>query len=295
MIYLKEFYLPSEQTEYRMICTKRNIHNSYYPLRIFPEKELHSLQFAPITILYGGNGSGKSTLLHAISKKINAQQKNPNHLGDLFDAYVENCDFTLQDGTYNEAKLILSDDVFDYLLDLRAINTNVNRRKDKLSDEYHYYKKKKAIEFSSMAQYEDLKNKVDANRLTESKYIRNRLQNNNLIQESNGQTALSFWQNEIKENAIYLIDEPENSLSAKNQLLLKQFLEESARFFNCQLIIATHSPFLLSLKEAKIYDLDANPVLVKKWTELESIKTYYHFLKKTKICFNQRSVNDVYP
>ena len=106
MIYLKEFYLPSEQTEYRMICTKRNIHNSYYPLRIFPEKELHSLQFAPITILYGGNGSGKSTLLHAISKKINAQQKNPNHLGDLFDAYVENCDFTLQDGTYNEAKLL---------------------------------------------------------------------------------------------------------------------------------------------------------------------------------------------
>lgn len=285
MIYLKEFYLPSEQTEYRMICTKRNIHNSYYPLRIFPEKELHSLQFAPITILYGGNGSGKSTLLHAISKKINAQQKNPNHLGDLFDAYVKNCDFTLQDGTYSEAKLILSDDVFDYLLDLRAINTNVNRRKDKLSDEYHYYKKKKAIEFSSMAQYEDLKNKVDANRLTESKYIRSRLQNNNLIQESNGQTALSFWQNEIKENAIYLIDEPENSLSVKNQLLLKQFLEESARFFNCQLIIATHSPFLLSLKEAKIYDLDANPVSVKKWTELESIKTYYHFFKENEDLF----------
>lgn len=282
MIYLKDFYLPSEQTEYWMICQKRNIHNSNYPLRIFPEKELQTLHFDPITILYGGNGSGKSTLLHVISKKLNADCRNKNDFGDLFNQYVEQCDFTLCDGRYNEAKLILSDDVFDYLLDLRAINSNVNRRKELLGEQYHYYKSKKAIEFSSMAQYEDLKNKVDANRLTESKYIRSRLGNNNLHQESNGQTALSFWQNEIKENAIYLIDEPENSLSAQNQLKLKQFIEESARFFNCQFIIATHSPFLLSLNEAKVYDLDEVPVTTKKWSELENMKIYYEFFKENK-------------
>ena len=285
MIYLKDFYLPSEQTEYWMICQKRNIHNSIYPLRIFPEKNLQHLQFEPITILYGGNGSGKSTLLHIIGNKINALKKNKNNFGDLFSDYVDHCDFQLIDGRYSEAKLILSDDVFDYLLDLRAINNNVNRRKEKLSEEYQFYKNKKAIEFSSMAQYEDLKNKVDANRLTESKYIRSRLGNNNLIQESNGQTALSFWQNEITENSIYLIDEPENSLSAENQLKLKQFIEESARFFNCQFIIATHSPFLLALETAKIYDLDSYPVKVRKWTELENIKTYYRFFKENEDLF----------
>lgn len=58
-----------------------------------------------------------------------------------------------------------------------------------------------------------------------------------------------------------------------------QFLEDSARFFGCQFLIATHSPFILSLKEAKIYDLDADPATVKKWTELENVQTYYRFFK----------------
>ena len=61
---------------------------------------------------------------------------------------------------------------------------------------------------------------------------------------------------------------------------LKTFIEESARFYNCQFIIATHSPFLLSLKDAKIYDLDSVPVKVKKWTELENVKVYNSFFKE---------------
>lgn len=279
MVFLKSFYLPSENTEYWMICTKRNIHNSHYPLRIFPEKEFQKIEFEPITIFYGGNGSGKTTLLHIIANKLNASKKSVNNLGDLFDQYVEACDYELRDGRYKEVKLILSDDVFDYLLDMRAINSKVNRRKELLSEEYHQYKRSPAIQYSSLGQYEDLRNKVDANRLTESKYIRSRLGNNNLIQESNGESALRFWQNEIQENAIYIIDEPENSLSAENQLKLKQFIEESARFHNCQFIIATHSPFLLSLAHAKVYDLDDIPVKAKKWTELENVRTYYEFFK----------------
>ena len=58
---------------------------------------------------------------------------------------------------------------------------------------------------------------------------------------------------------------------------LKQFLEDSARFYRCQLIIATHSPFLLSMAGAKIYDLDESPAAVKRWTDLESVRTYYDF------------------
>lgn len=75
----------------------------------------------------------------------------------------------------------------------------------------------------------------------------------------------------------YLLDEPENSLSAENQLKLKQFIEDSARFYNCQFIISTHSPFILSLTDALIYDLDSNPVVSKKWAELTNVRTYYDF------------------
>ena len=91
---------------------------------------------------------------------------------------------------------------------------------------------------------------------------------------------MTFWQNEIKENSIYILDEPENSLSAVNQLKLKKFIEDSARFYGCQFIISTHSPFLLSLKNAIIYNLDKIPVSIDKWNELESIQTYYNFFKE---------------
>ena len=40
---------------------------------------------------------------------------------------------------------------------------------------------------------------------------------------------------------LYLLDEPENSLSAELQLDLLKFIENSARFYNCQFIISTHS------------------------------------------------------
>ena len=45
-------------------------------------------------------------------------------------------------------------------------------------------------------------------------------------------------------------------------------------------MIATHSPFLLSMPQAKIYDLDEEIVDVKKWSELENVRAYYDFFKK---------------
>lgn len=59
-----------------------------------------------------------------------------------------------------------------------------------------------------------------------------------------------------------------------------KFLEESARFFGCQFIVSTHSPFLLSMRGAKIYDMDENPVDVKMWTQLENVRRYYEFFRK---------------
>lgn len=111
---------------------------------------------------------------------------------------------------------------------------------------------------------------------SKSEFIRKSLVKN-VPERSNGESALMYFTNKIQENQIYLLDEPENSLSAEYQQELLQFIEDSARFFNCQFIIATHSPFLLAAKHAKIYDLDAKPVAVKKWTELENVRRYFDF------------------
>lgn len=61
---------------------------------------------------------------------------------------------------------------------------------------------------------------------------------------------------------------------------LCQFIADSARFFGCQFVISTHSPFLLSMRGAKIYDLDSDPVDIRKWTELKNVRTYYRFFRE---------------
>lgn len=40
-----------------------------------------------------------------------------------------------------------------------------------------------------------------------------------------------------------------------------------------------HSPFLLSIRGAKIYDMDEEAVDVKRWTELPGVCAYYEFFK----------------
>ena len=129
----------------------------------------------------------------------------------------------------------------------------------------------------SFEDFENLRDSIDSKRKTMSKYVRDRLVNNIIIESSNGESALMFWEKEIEDDSIYILDEPENSLSAENQIKLMKFIEDSVRFYNCQFIISTHSPFFLSMKDAVIYDLDTIPVITRKWTELENVKIYKKF------------------
>ena len=289
MIYLKKFRLIDELEETGIISEDpRRIYNSYYPLKIFPQKEFKNIEFDDITIFYGGNGSGKTTLINIIADKLKAFRKSPFNKGTIFDLYVKRCNYEMTFESPYEIKVITSDDVFDYLLDIRSINASINREKERLSKEYLEYKFKRSND--SFEDYEDLKKSVEAKRNSMSNFVRGRLANNNIVEWSNGESSLMFWEREIKENSIYILDEPENSLSAENQLKLKKFIEESVRFYNCQFIISTHSPFLLNLMEAKIYDLDEVPVKTKKWTELANVLVYYNFFKKYEEEFKNKEI-----
>ena len=285
MVYLKNFKLLDAYMEHKVTEREiRRIFNSYYPLGIFPLKEFEYIEFENITIFYGGNGSGKSTLLNIISEKLGASRKSRIDKGSIFDIYVDYCDYEMGYEKPLDIKVITSDDVFDYLLDVRAINANVNRKKEVLAK--HYLDYKFSEDRTSIYDYDEFKTNYEAKNKSMSNFIRTRLGNNNIIEQSNGESALLFWEKEITENSIYILDEPENSLSAENQLKLKQYIEESARFYNCQFIISTHSPFLLDLMEAKIYDLDSFPATTKKWNELQNIKLYHDFFKERESRFD---------
>ena len=69
---------------------------------------------------------------------------------------------------------------------------------------------------------------------------------------------------------------------------LIKILEDSVKYCDCQLVIATHSPLLLSIEGAKIYDLDVTPVDVKKWYELENVKIYFEHFNKYRGLFENK-------
>ena len=132
---------------------------------------------------------------------------------------------------------------------------------------------------NSLDDYEQLKRVNKARSKTQSQFVRSELMDN-IREYSNGESAFLYFSEKITENALFLLDEPENSLSPVKQQELVQFLENAVRFFGCQFVISTHSPFLLSMKGARIYDLDEDPVDVKKWTQLENVRAYYQFFKE---------------
>lgn len=277
MIYLKSFTLldEKEENDYVLGSDTRNIYNNYYPLNIFSSRRLKDIKFGSITCFYGGNGSGKSTILNIISEKLNSNRKTEIDKGSYFNIYVKYTSYEMGIEQPISIKTINSDDVFDYLLDIRSINSHINRRKEKLSKEF--LENKYSNNSLSFEDFENLRDSIDSKRKTMSKYVRDRLVNNIIIESSNGESALMFWEKEIEDDSIYILDEPENSLSAENQIKLMKFIEDSVRFYNCQFIISTHSPFFLSMKDAVIYDLDTIPVITRKWTELENVKIYKKF------------------
>lgn len=283
MIYLESFRLPDWGREEAFLGndlkTKRTVYSSYYPFGVFRDRDLPEFVMEPITILYGGNGSGKSTILNLMADKLAIPRKAAYNRSDFFPDYVSLCHYEMA-GYPAESRIVTSDDVFNYLLQIRHLNEDLDDERQKLFEEYNQAKyRSKGFQMRSLDDYDKLKSVVDARRKTGSGFVKERL-SQNIREHSNGESAFKYFTQEVKENALYLLDEPENSMAPALQLELKQFIEDSARFFGCQFVIATHSPFLLAMEQAVIYDLDADPVRERKWTELENVRTYYQFFKE---------------
>ena len=277
MIYLNRFKLPDENTEWRFFVygEVRTCFNTYYPFQIFPKMEFKEIEFEPVTIFYGGNGTGKTTLLNIIAEKLRLIRNSVFNRSNFFDIYVSNCSADIMRRIPRESRIITSDDVFDYMIDVRNLNDGIHNKREELFEEY-IENKNSNFKFRTMNDYEKLKKVNETRRKSQSKYIDNNLIKN-VREYSNGESSFKYFTEKIKQNSLYLLDEPENSLSAKRQLELTKFIEEAARFYNCQFIISTHSPFLLAQKFAKIYNLNSIPVTTSKWTELENVRTYYDF------------------
>lgn len=284
MLYLSQFEFPDADREFDYILgQKMTCYDTYYPFAILSEHQLKCLNFETVTILYGGNGSGKTTALNVIAEKLNLQRDALYNRSAFFEGYTRLCEYISERQIPKESRIITSDDVFDFMLNLRSLNEGIDGKREALFEEYMEAKHKK-FQLHSLDDYEELKKVTAARRKTKSKYVRDNL-GGNIRERSNGESALMYFTNKIQENGLYLLDEPENSLSPEKQLELVKFLEDSVRFFGCQFVIATHSPFFLAMRDAKIYDLSGEKAQVKCWTKLSNVRTYYEFFKKHESAF----------
>lgn len=300
MIYLEKFILPTEEDEQKILSQRAFLNggplgyiDNSYPCGLFTEKKFSELDFDRITILYGGNGSGKSTLLNLIANKLNLKSITPYNSSEMIELYLSKCKYRLGYDDYGDnlflpenSRIIKSDDIFDYMLAVRSSNDEIAINTQTGKEDYNNLKYGQTIQLNGIENYEEFRLQVLSRRKSLSR--RNFLKKTAGKQvklNSNGETALDFFDKHLKENCLYLLDEPENSLSPKMCLELKELLETKARYFDCQFIIATHSPFILSLNGAKIYDLDSIPVDLKKWWKLENTKIFFEYFYNNKHLF----------
>ncbi len=276
---MSAFYFPGEEAEADFLFgLKTTYDQTVYPYGVLPRVGLEEIIFRPVTILYGGNGSGKSTVLNIIAEKLRLNRSSAYNRSRFFEDYVDRCRASLDDAVPGKSRIITSDDVFDMMLDIRCINEGIDRKREKLADEY-YDLKKESFQLKSLDDLDHLRRINQARSKTYSRFIKHE-SGQSVRERSNGESALLYFQSKIEMDTLCLLDEPENSLSPENQLILVDFLTESVRYCGNQLVISTHSPFLLALPGAKIIDLDDHSRVADSWTKLKNPRVYFDFFQK---------------
>ncbi len=257
--YISQFTLPCIESK----CN--------YPYNIFASKQFHSIDFEPVTIFYGSNGSGKSTVLNVIARKLKLRMQDCGNDALALQPFIDACRYKAKArfrdyGDIPEGSVFIrSEDVMHEIVRFRQKNERIKEFvREKRPDLYERY-------FNNPTGKKEYL-------WDDDRWIEDALSDFNEGQ-SNGELALSYFQNTVNPDSFVLLDEPENSLSPKYQRDLANMVRDYSRYFNCQFVIATHSPFILAIPGAKIYDLDSIPATVKRWTELENIKIYAQLFK----------------
>ena len=167
------------------------------------------LDFEPVTILYGGNGSGKTTALNVIAETLALHRDALYNRSAFYEDYIRLCSYETECDIPKDSRIITSDDVFDFMLNLRSINEEIDKKRNDMFEEY-LDAKYSHFTMRSLDDYEQLKKVNQARSKTQSRYIRDNLMGN-VREHSNGESAFLYFSEKIGENGQYLLDEPENS------------------------------------------------------------------------------------
>lgn len=96
-------------------------------------------------------------------------------------------------------------------------------------------------------------------------------------EQSHGQSFLALAANRFGGDGLFILDEPEAALSLSGVLALLAIIVRAARA-GSQFLVATHSPVLLALPRARIYELDEDGVSERAYDDLEVVRLTRGFL-----------------
>jgi predicted ATPase len=197
-----------------------------------------------VTFFAGENGSGKSTLLRAITRKIGI------HI------WSEDC---WSRAHYNQHE----ESLFQYL-------------------DIAWTAGPKPGAFFSAETYEHMTRMIDVWAATDPGLL-DYFGGKSLLEQSHGESFMSFFTSRYTIEGVYFLDEPETALSPGRQLAFLEFLQKMESDGHAQFFIATHSPILLSCTNATILSFDRSAIKKIPYEETEHYQVYRDFvLQKLK-------------
>lgn len=213
---------------------------SSYPFNLPALKKTGRIGFdSSITFFAGENGSGKSTLLKAIARKCGI------HI------WAEDCWSRVHYNPYEES-------LSEYL-------------------DIGWSDGSKPGAFFSAETYEHMTRMIDVWASTDPKLL-DYFGGKSLLEQSHGESFMSFFRSRYALEGIYFLDEPETALSPKRQLTFVKFLEKTGRAGQAQFFIATHSPLLLSCPNAAILSFERSLIKKIPFIKTEHFRVYRNFI-----------------
>ena len=217
-----------------------------------------------VTIFIGDNGCGKSTLLESIALKLNLPLIGgfiAKHRG--FEAAK-----LLQPFTEIEMKRQTAKGFFFRAEDFSDFINSVDNDRRKIADSLH-----------------DLQGNVDdsiINQMSDSMnyslYEMRKNYGDNMQAYSHGEAYLKILQTRVGDKGIYLLDEPEAALSPLRQISLLFLIVEILKSNNTQFIISTHSPILMGIPGARIYQITEDAMEQVDYKETDHYRITKTFL-----------------
>ena len=218
-----------------------------------------------VTIFVGDNGCGKSTLLETIALSLDLPLIGGHikrHAG--FEAAT-----SLQDDLHIEWKRQTAKGFFFRAEDFSDFVNAVERENDRIN-----------------ADLSDLQGNVDEQIIRQMRDSMNyslsemrRQYGDNMQAFSHGEAYLTILQTRIQDKGIYLLDEPEAALSPLKQLSLIAFLLEVIKSGNAQFILATHSPILMGIPGAILFEILENGMQQVNYKETDHYRITKNFLE----------------